>query len=537
MSICAACQAPSGGSPCVACGAEPRLDGRYTLVGLLGAGGTSTTWRAQGPRGEMAIKELSLRRVRGPKARELVDREIRVLSELHIPAVPRLHEVIETGRGRSHTLWLVMDLAPGLPLHRAFEGPISETRVLVLVARVAQTLGALHALRPAVLHRDVKPHNLILDPDSGAVRLVDFGSVRDVVREPGHGSTVVGTFGYLAPEQLLGDACPASDFYGLGATAVHLLIGGSPHALLNREGHLRWRDGVHASIGTATLLDALLEPDPAQRLSDAAEVLRMVNWIHGLGRNPRRPSSVPRLRADQGLEEAPPRQLRELVQRMGTESFGQEVTSRSVPPAASLPWPSSEDEADLRELLEDAPREPLERTSARARLLPRRRPAQVALAVGAMGVVLLGMGALGFGVAEVLRSSPSEAPLPVAPAPVSPPVVGPPTLNVDPSQEAISRSLVDLHRSLAGQGCTGDLIRLEVQADGAFATGRGDSYVDVCAVRALERLRRTAPWPLVGRTWVLPPTDRTLTYEEGRLQVIDGGARFPFDPVPEVPGR
>jgi serine/threonine protein kinase len=276
--ICVACQRQTAVAPCDRCGEEPRVDARFRLLGLLGAGAVGTTWRALGPSGPVAIKELALRRARDAKSRELIDREIRVLRELDHPSVPRLHEVVETGRGRSHTLWLVLDLIVGTPLDRRWTGPASERQVLDVIGRVADILGDLHALRPAVIHRDLKPANLILRPDD-RLALVDFGSVRDAAVGPAGGSTVVGTFGYTAPEQLHGQASSASDLYSLGATAVHLLAGHPPHRLLDRAGHLRWRDAVHVSVGLGALLDDLLRPDPAERIADARQVAATAQWL------------------------------------------------------------------------------------------------------------------------------------------------------------------------------------------------------------------------------------------------------------------
>lgn len=76
----------------------------------------------------------------------------------------------------------------------------------------------LQQLEPPIIHRDIKPNNIIRDRD-GKVFLVDFGAVRDTYYTTSmHGSTVVGTFGYMAPEEFRSKALPARDLYGLGAT-------------------------------------------------------------------------------------------------------------------------------------------------------------------------------------------------------------------------------------------------------------------------------------------------------------------------------
>jgi len=98
-----------------------------------------------------------------------------------------------------------------------------EAEVLRLLRDAADTLGYLHGRAPPIVHRDLKPGNVIRRPD-GSFAFIDFGAVRDRMKPEG-GSTVVGTFGYMAPEQFQGRAMPASDVYAMGATALSLLTG------------------------------------------------------------------------------------------------------------------------------------------------------------------------------------------------------------------------------------------------------------------------------------------------------------------------
>jgi serine/threonine protein kinase len=130
----------------------------------------------------------------------------------------------------------------------------------------------LHGRFPSVVHRDIKPANLIRQPD-GQLVLVDFGSVRDTLRDavPGGGS-IAGTVGYMAPEQLAGQAEPASDLYAIAMTAITLLAREEPAALHDRAGRPCWEHMVSVSEGTTKLLRAMLEADPANRPQSAAVV-------------------------------------------------------------------------------------------------------------------------------------------------------------------------------------------------------------------------------------------------------------------------
>ena len=123
-----------------------------------------------------------------------------------------------------------------------------------------------------MVHRDIKPANLIRQPD-GRLVLVDFGSVRDTLRDAvSGGGSVAGTVGFMAPEQLAGQVEPASDLYAIAMTAVTLLAREEPVALHDRAGRPCWEHMVSVSEGTIKLLRAMLEADPARRPQSAAVV-------------------------------------------------------------------------------------------------------------------------------------------------------------------------------------------------------------------------------------------------------------------------
>lgn len=154
-----------------------------------------------------------------------------------------------------------------------------EDDIVATLAEVADILARLHALRPPVVHRDVKPSNIVRRQD-GKLMLIDFGSVADALRDPGAGGgTVAGTFGYMAPEQFAGRAEPCSDLYGLGATAVALLSGRSAHELVGPGNVLDWRPAVVASPALGALLAELLDPDPRARPGSAQEVAQRLRAI------------------------------------------------------------------------------------------------------------------------------------------------------------------------------------------------------------------------------------------------------------------
>src|SRR6185295_6373321 len=115
---------------------------------------------------------------------------------------------------------------------RRRQGSLDREALWRLLGDAGEVLDYLHGRVPPVIHRDIKPSNVIRRPD-GSFALVDFGSVRDSLKPEG-GSTVVGTFGYMAPEQFQGRALPASDVYGVGATLIALVSGLEPEDLPHR---------------------------------------------------------------------------------------------------------------------------------------------------------------------------------------------------------------------------------------------------------------------------------------------------------------
>ncbi|MGK0362764.1 MAG: TM2 domain-containing membrane protein YozV, partial [Bradymonadia bacterium] len=154
----------------------------------------------------------------------------------------------------------------------------TEDEVLEILTSICDVLTYLHALQPPVIHRDLKPGNLVRRTD-GALVLIDFGAVRDVLRDPTlGGSTVAGTYGYMAPEQFSGDASPATDLYALGVLAIALLSRRDPLDLM--KGHrLDWQPVVHASAATKALIEQLLAPLSIDRPASARVVQTRIEGI------------------------------------------------------------------------------------------------------------------------------------------------------------------------------------------------------------------------------------------------------------------
>lgn len=326
------------------------IAGRYEILGELGRGGSAVTYRARDTTtgGEVAIKALSLATMESWKALELFEREARVLESLDHPGIPAYVDMIapdpSAADGDSEaTFALVQELAAGRDLSkRLAEGWRADEETVRDIARqVLEILVYLHQLSPPVVHRDIKPQNLLID-DERVVRLVDFGAVRErLASQTEMGSTVVGTFGYMAPEQFQGRAEPASDLYGLGATLVHLLTGTAPAELPHARLKLVFDDRTSVSRQLVSWVDDLVEPAVEDRHPSARVAL---DRLDGPTEEEARELAVAGLAEARGAMERQLRngdlagafsQLRELANNAGPMLQGLARTE-AVPPGTDL---------------------------------------------------------------------------------------------------------------------------------------------------------------------------------------------------------
>ena len=247
---------------------------RYKTIRELGRGGMGVTFLADTPTGEQVVlKRLKLERLDNWKALELFEREARVLKALNHPGIPSYIDSIEDqGSG---TFTLVQSLAAGKNLrHWVDEGwRPTEQDVIAIAEQVLDVLVYLQGLNPPVVHRDIKPSNLVRTKD-GEIAVVDFGAVRDAYEETiTGGSTIVGTFGYMAPEQLRGNADHTSDLYGLGATLLFCLTHQEPNDLPQQRMRYVFKDLTQLSSGLESWIAKLVEPHPEDRFLDASRAL------------------------------------------------------------------------------------------------------------------------------------------------------------------------------------------------------------------------------------------------------------------------
>jgi eukaryotic-like serine/threonine-protein kinase len=265
------------------------LQDRYELRSLIATGGMGEVWRAQDRvlGREVAVKVLKSQFTGDPVFLTRFRTEARLSAGLTHPNTAVLHdygEVEPASPGGDRLVYLVMELVDGEPLSSvlAREGRLTPERTLDLLGQVAAGLAAAHAA--GVVHRDVKPANLLIRRD-GTVKITDFGiawsAANATVTRTGH---VVGTAQYLAPELVQGQkATPAVDVYSWGTVAYECLAGRRPfdgpdpvEVAMRRVSETPAPLPADVPAPVRELVERTLTTDPAARIPDGAALVAAV---------------------------------------------------------------------------------------------------------------------------------------------------------------------------------------------------------------------------------------------------------------------
>jgi serine/threonine protein kinase len=262
---------------------EQVLQDRYQLQHLLGNNGARQTWLARDLQAESPVDSLVVVKLLAFGGAiqwddlKLFEREAQILKQLDHPRIP---QYIDYFCIDDRSLWfgLIEKYIPGESLKQKLAScqRFSEKQARKIAVEVLKILIYLHELNPIVLHRDVKPSNLIWGEDNH-IHLVDFGAVQDKASKEGVTFTVVGTYGYAPMEQFGGKAVPASDLYALGATLINLLTGVTPSELPQRSLKIEFSHIVNISSNFSEWLQKLTEPAPEDRFASATIALEALN--------------------------------------------------------------------------------------------------------------------------------------------------------------------------------------------------------------------------------------------------------------------
>lgn len=267
------------------CGTEEVFRNRYKILRMLGRGGFGVTFLAKDiylPSQPLCvIKQLCPKFTDLPaleSARERFEREAKTLSLLGSHSqIPRLLDYFVI----DGEFYLVQEYVRGYTLARLIRrvGPLSELGLRKFLEEILPLLKYIHSNR--VIHRDIKPQNILRCQDDGRLVLIDFGAVKEIAQmgdtsEKCATTNFIGTVGFAPPEQFSLRPTYASDIYALGVTCLYLLTAKPPLDFTSdrRTGEIAWRQEVRVSEVLGQILDKMLKTAVGSRYQSVDAILK-----------------------------------------------------------------------------------------------------------------------------------------------------------------------------------------------------------------------------------------------------------------------
>lgn len=323
------CQHPENSqeaTSCSSCGKKiAPLRDRYYIIRPLGGGGFGRTFLTEDrdKLSELCVVKQLVPQLQGTsaqqKATQLFEQEAKRLQQLgEHPQIPTLYAYFK----QDEYLYLVQQLIVGQSLREQLdlEGVFSEMQIWELLADLLPVLQFVHSYQ--VIHRDIKPDNIMRRQSDRRLVLIDFGVSKQFSTSAIATGTSIGSFGYASSEQMnAGVAYPASDLYSLGVTCFYLLTKISPTHLWTEYGYSwvrQWKQHLNISISPelTAILDKMLQKDIQQRYQNVEEVLQDLRQIPAFLASDvtQVPSHLPRF----------------------SENLGSKSPSQNLPPATTL---------------------------------------------------------------------------------------------------------------------------------------------------------------------------------------------------------
>lgn len=248
------------------------IDGKYEILREIGHGGMSVVYLAMDTHlnKQWAVKEIK-KKGSGKNDEIIVNSllaEANLMKRLDHAALPRIVDIIDNGV----TIYVVMDYIEGESLDKILNeyGAQPEELVIGWAMQLCDALAYLHAQKPPIIYRDMKPANIMLKPE-GNIKIIDFGIAREYKEQSLADTTVLGTKGYAPPEQYSGQTDARSDIFALGMTMHHLLTGIDPRSGEAYAPVRMWNPELSEDI--ELIIDKCVEPAPENRYQNCSDLL------------------------------------------------------------------------------------------------------------------------------------------------------------------------------------------------------------------------------------------------------------------------
>jgi len=266
------------------------IEGKYEVLKLIGKGGMSKVYLAmdQNLNKQWAVKEIE-KRTRDKNNDVVIQSamaEANMMKKLDHPSLPRIVDIID----KPDVIYVVMDYIEGEPLNNVLnkKGAQDQEQVIQWARDLCKVLDYLHTQNPPIIYRDMKPANVMLQPN-GNVKLIDFGIAREYKEQNLADTVSLGTKGYAAPEQFggKGQTDARTDVYCLGVTLYHLLTGQNPCEPPYEIYPIRYWN-PQLSSGLESVVQKCTQLNPEDRYQSCAELLYALNHYDEMDESYRR---------------------------------------------------------------------------------------------------------------------------------------------------------------------------------------------------------------------------------------------------------
>jgi serine/threonine protein kinase, bacterial len=273
ISTCTHPDNPANTLFCIHCGQPIKIERQirnYQILKTLGQGGMGTTYLAWDRTQVLVLKEMNADMEAVPKAQELFAREAQILQSLNHDGIPKYYDFFVENRRK----YLAMELIHGQDLeHYIFNtGTVPLNMAIDWMVQLCGILGYIHQQQPPLIHRDVKPANLLIRTIDRKIFLLDFGAVKQIGTM---GGTRIGAPDYMAPEQNNGQPCIQSDLYAIGPTLIFLMTGRNPADFIELDGQgyrLNVSNVPSITPGLREIIEKVTQRRSRDRYQTAAEL-------------------------------------------------------------------------------------------------------------------------------------------------------------------------------------------------------------------------------------------------------------------------